>query len=92
MYKTELIKKVAKKTGFSRDVVSFVMNTSIKMIQDNLERGKEVRLTGFGTFYIRNRAKSQGTNFKTGAKVEIPKMRVAGFRAGALLKKAVRNR
>lgn len=56
-----------------------------------LEAGRDFTITGFGTFYTRQRASRQGRNPKTGESLTIPAMKLAAFRAGKGLKERVRG-
>ncbi len=46
-------------------------------------------LPGFGTFYTSHRAAARVRSVRTGRQVEIPARRVAAFRVGEVLKRAV---
>lgn len=59
-------------------------------ITKTLKRGEEVGITGFGTFKAVKRAARQGVNPKTGAKIQIAATTVPKFKAGKLLKDAVK--
>ncbi len=50
MKKTELIERVAKRTGASRATTRKVLNATLDEILACLVRGEKVTLTGFGTF------------------------------------------
>ena len=91
MYKTELIRRVAKKTRYSQRAVADIMNSSISCIEDALAKGESVQIPGFGTFYTRTRAASLARHFTTGQSMQVPAMHVAAFRVGALLKRAVKD-
>ena len=64
----------------------------VESILDNitgaLAKGDEVKLTGFGTFTLRDKSERVGRNPKTGVEVPITPRRVLGFRAS----QAVRDR
>ena len=64
----------------------------VESILDNitgaLAKGEEVKLTGFGTFTLRDKSERVGRNPKTGVEVPITPRRVLGFRAS----QAVRDR
>jgi DNA-binding protein HU-beta len=92
MYKTELVRKVAQKTKVSRKVASRVIDASLETIQETLGKRQMVQIPGFGAFYTRQRAASRVRDFKTGQPRRIPRMPVAAFRAGAVLKRAVRKK
>lgn len=66
--------------------VDAVFDTIIK----TLGRGEEVAISGFGTFRVAKRAARMGINPKTGEKIQIPASTKPKFRAGKLLKEAVK--
>ena len=51
---------------------------------------KKVVLTGFGTFEVRNRAKREGRDPRSGATIQIPAQKTPAFKAGKFLKDAVK--
>ncbi len=59
-------------------------------ITNALKKGDEVGITGFGTFKAVKRAARQGRNPKTGEKMQIKASVVPKFKAGKLLKDAVK--
>ena len=66
MNRTELVEKVAHKTGLtlrdSKIVVDAIFSTVPKegIIASELNAGRKVQITGFGTFQIRKRKKREG--------------------------------
>ena len=91
MYKTDLVRKVAKETRLSQRIVGDVLTESLTQIAEALSRGQSVVLPGFGTFYTKDRKASQVRHIRTGAVLDIPAMRQADFRTGELLRRAVRK-
>jgi DNA-binding protein HU-beta len=91
MYKTDLIQQVAKRTRLSQREVADVVTASLEAIQKSLQKGQRAQLSGFGTFYTRERPKAQARNFVTGQLIEVPAMQLPGFRAGAILRSAIRG-
>lgn len=59
-------------------------------IVNTMKRGEEVAITGFGTFKVVKRAARMGVNPKTGEKIQIAASTKPKFRAGKLLKEAVK--
>ncbi len=55
----------------------------------SLAVGKQVKLSGFGNFDLRDKKERPGRNPKTGEKVTIPARRVVTFRPGQKLKARV---
>ena len=92
MHKTDLVKHLAKKNRRSQEHYQTALNEILAGIQEQLSQGKEVVLTGFGTFYTRHRKGGKGMNFKTRKRMEYQAVRQAAFKVGTLLKQAVRRK
>jgi nucleoid DNA-binding protein len=96
MNKTELIERVAQKTGLTmkdaKNVVDAIFSTQPKngIIANELKSGRKVQITGFGTFVIRRRKKREGRNPQTGATIEIPATKFPAFSAGRAFKNRVK--
>ena len=92
MNKTELIERVAKKTGMtlkdSRETVDAIFSTAPKegIIASELAAGRKVQITGFGSFMTRKRKKRKGRNPQTGQEIIIPATKFPAFSAGKALK------
>lgn len=59
-------------------------------IVKTLSKGEEVGITGFGVFKVVKRAARMGVNPKTGEKIQIAASTKPKFRAGKMLKEAVK--
>ena len=89
MNKQELVDHVATETGSSKAAAAAALDAVLDGITQALKKGDEVRLVGFGTFAVSERAKSEGRNPRTGEKIEIPASKQPKFKAGKGLKDAV---
>ena len=89
MNKDDLISKVASSIGVSKSEAAKSVDAVFSSITNSLKGGNEVRLVGFGTFLITNRAATTGRNPRTGESIEIPAKKVPKFRAGKALKETV---
>lgn len=87
--KKDLVSAVAKKCGMSQAETGSVVDALLDEVTAALAAGKRVRLIGFGTFEIRERAARQGVNPQTGKKMEIPASKSPAFKPGKELKDAV---
>ena len=70
----------------AQEAVEAVFDAIVK----SLSRGEEVAIAGFGTFRVAKRAARMGVNPKTGKKIQIAASTKQKFRAGKLLKEAVK--
>lgn len=89
MTKAELIDAVAEKTELKKRDVSDVIETLFESVKATLQKGEKVQLIPFGSFEVRERAKREGRNPKTGERLTIPARRVPAFHAGKDLRDAV---
>ena len=91
MYKTDIVRTVAKETRLSQRIVDDVLTETLATITQSLRDGQTVVLPGFGTFYTKERPPSTVKHIRTGEPLAIPALRQADFRVGELLRQAVRK-
>lgn len=82
MNKIKLEAAIAEKTSINKKMVAEVLQAGIDIITDSLSKGEDVRLTGFGTFSVRERAARTAQNPKTGEQVTVPPKRKVTLKAG----------
>jgi DNA-binding protein HU-beta len=90
MTKGELIASIGKEAKISKASAEKVVNAFTNTVMKALKKGDKLALTGFGTFSVAKRRARAGRNPRTGKEIKIPAMRVAKFKAGNLLKSAVK--
>jgi DNA-binding protein HU-beta len=86
MNKQELVDHVAAETGSSKAAATAALDAVLDGITQALKKGDEVRLVGFGTFAVKERAAGTGRNPATGAEIKIAASKSARFKPGATLK------
>ena len=90
MNKTELVEQIAQKADLSRREAESAVDATLKTIEEQLARGEEITLTGFGKFHVAQRGAREGRNPRTGESMTIAASKVPRFTAGSGLKKAVK--
>ena len=92
MNKAQLIETVAIKAGISKKETEDVLQAFEDLVIERLRGGKELTLTGFGTFSARERHARMGVNPRNPQeRIEIPKVVVPKFKAGKTLKDALKK-
>lgn len=91
MNKKQLIAKVAERTEMSKKDADAVVTALIDTITRALGMGETVKLTGLGSFEVKDRAARVGRNPQTKEPVPIDASKAAVFRVGKALKAAVAN-
>lgn len=89
MNKAELIDAVAAAADISKGDAGRAVEAVTQSIADELSKGGQVAIVGFGTYQVKHRAARTGRNPKTGEPLEIKATNVPSFKAGKALKDAV---
>lgn len=89
MNKQDLVSKVADSADISKAKAALAVDAVIDAIKASLQGGDDVRLVGFGTFSVAQRAATTGRNPRTGEPINIPASKQPKFKAGKELKDAV---
>ena len=89
MTKSEVIKQIAERAELTQAKAAEALQAFEAVVTDELSKGGEVTLTGFGTFKVTDRAARTGRNPKTGAEIQIAASKAPTFKAGKALKEAV---
>ncbi len=72
--------------GLSRNESADLLEAVLDRIAARLEQGESVKISGFGTFSVRQKGRRIGRNPKTGEEVPILPRRVLVFRPSHVLK------
>lgn len=92
MNKTELVQSLAAATEQSNAAASRSLDAFIRIVTDELSKGGEVVIPGFGSFRKTDRAERTGRNPQTGASMTIAASSTVKFAPGAALKAAVNGK
>ena len=89
--KTELIEAMSQATGESQAATARTLEALIDIIATEVAAGREVAITGFGSFKASARAERTGRNPRTGEALTIAASKSVKFVPGAALKGSVNN-
>ena len=89
MNKSELIAKIAEKSGLNQKDAGKALDGLTQAVSDALANGEDVTLVGFGTFKVTERKAKKWRNPATGEAIQIPAKKAPIFKAGKALKDAV---
>ena len=91
MNKSELIKAVAEKAGFTNKDVAEVYEALIETITDALKNGEKIQLVGFGTIEVKDVPAKTGINPQTKEKVAIAACKKPVMKFGKAYKEIINN-
>ena len=87
--RADLADAINRRLGLSRSESLVMVESILAMMGDALAEGENVKISGFGTFLLRDKTERLGRNPKTGIEVPITPRRVLTFRASKMLKERV---
>lgn len=88
--RADIAEAINRHVGLSRADASAIIESLLGHVLDALVAGENVKISGFGTFVLRDKAQRIGRNPKTGVEVPITPRRVLTFRASQGLRQKVR--
>ena len=89
MNKSELVKSLAEKAGFTQKDAAKALEALVGTIQGALAKGDKVQIIGFGSFEVRDRKERKVISPATGQEITVPATKVPAFKPGKSLKEAV---
>jgi DNA-binding protein HU-beta len=89
MNKNDLVTAISSRADMSKAQAGVALDAALEIISKALRKGDDVRLVGFGTFYVRRRAASKGRDPRTGEPIAIKASKLPRFKAGKALKTRV---
>lgn len=87
--RADLAEAVHESVGVSRQDSAQLVERTLDLIAEALERGEQVKLSGFGVFQVRAKRARMGRNPKTGEPAAIDPRTVISFRASQIMKARV---
>jgi len=87
--RAQLSEAVYQEVGLSRNESSDLVESVLNEISDSLVKGETVKVSSFGSFYVRQKGERVGRNPKTGEEVPILPRRVLVFRPSHVLKERI---
>jgi len=91
MYKTEMVKEIASKTGLSIEDAKRGLDTTLHIIRDTLQKGERLILIGFGTFTTTQRKARTMKSLNTGKTIKVKAKKVVKFKAGKAFSEIVKK-
>ena len=89
MNKSELIEKLAEKSGINVIQSEEVVNLIYRKMRDTMVAGGRIEIRGFGSFVVKTYESYQGRNPKTGDKIDVPPKKLPFFKVGKELKERI---
>ncbi len=89
--RADLTEALHEHVGLTRQDCASMVERTLTLIAEAMERGEVVKLSGFGVFQVRAKRERMGRNPKTGEPAKIEPRRVIGFRPSQIMKARVEH-
>ena len=89
--RADLAEALHRQIGLSRADSAKIVEQILAEMCEALSRGENVKISGFGTFVLRDKGERVGRNPKTGIEVPIAPRRVLTFRASQMMRDRIVN-
>lgn len=87
--RAQIAEHIYSEVGLSRHESADLLEAVLELVAARLEKGETVKLSGFGTFSVRQKGRRVGRNPKTGIEVPILPRSVLVFRPSQILRAEV---
>lgn len=87
--KADMAERLFQELGLNKREAKELVEMFFEEIRLSLEGNRQVKLSGFGNFDLRDKSQRPGRNPKTGEEIPITARRVVTFRPGQKLKQRV---
>ncbi len=87
--RSDLTDVLHEEVGLTRRECAALVERTLDLLAEAMQRGESVKLSGFGVFEVRTKRARMGRNPKTGAAAAIAPRRVIGFHASQVIKSRI---
>ncbi len=92
MTKADIVDTVYQRVGFSKRESAEIVETVFEIMKETLERSENIKVSGFGSFVIRQKRTRRGRNPQTGKEMEITPRKVLTFKPSMVLRRQLNSR
>lgn len=85
--KKEMIQQVQDKTGLNKKESIAALESVFEIIKDDLNKGNDVKISGFGKWTVKAKKARRGRNPRTGEEMMLDVRKVVLFRPSQTLRK-----
>ncbi len=89
MTKIDIVQDVCDNLGLSKKDSARIVEAVFDIMKENLARGEKIKISGFGSFVVKEKNARKGRNPQTGDEIEISARKVLTFKSSQVLKEAL---
>ena len=89
MTKADIVERIQAGTGLSKKESAEMMESVFSIMKTTLESGETLKISGFGSFIIKQKKDRRGRNPQTGEAITIEARRILTFKPSTILRQAI---
>ncbi len=89
--KSDMIQSISEASGFTKKESTQTVKTLIEIIKKTLASGEDILISGFGKFYVKDKAQRRGRNPATGEAMMLPPRKIVTFKCSGKLREKINN-
>ena len=89
MTKADIAEKIQAGVGLSKKESAEMMEAVFSLMKETLESGETLKISGFGSFIVKEKADRRGRNPQTGETITIEARRILSFKPSTVLRQAI---
>ena len=89
MTKADIVEKIQSSTDLTKKDSTDMVEAVFSLIKSTLESGENLKISGFGSFIVKQKRDRRGRNPQTGESITIEARRILSFKPSNLLRQAI---
>ena len=89
MTKAEIVERIHASTGMTQKESMEMVEAVFSIMKSTLETGETLKISGFGSFVVKQKNDRRGRNPQTGEAITIEARRVLSFKPSSVLRDAI---
>jgi integration host factor subunit alpha len=89
MTKADIAERIQAETGYTKKESAKMMEAVFSIMKTTLESGENLKISGFGSFIVKQKKDRRGRNPQTGESITIEARRVLTFKPSTTLRHAI---
>ncbi len=87
--KLDIVEKIHTELGFQKKESVELIESVFSLMKDTLASGETIKISGFGSFVVKQKADRRGRNPQTGETITIGSRRILTYKVSSKLKQAI---
>ncbi len=89
MTKADIVEKIHANTGMTQKESMEMVEAVFSIMKSTLETGETLKISGFGSFVVKQKSDRRGRNPQTGEAITIEARRILSFKPSTVLRDAI---